>query len=78
MLDNGFVSMHNSGGSLFLNEFGSAGIHGKNASIGGDNSATLGSSNFAITVDSDGFTFKQGPDKVTVSLDKIREVFGDG
>lgn len=78
ILNNGFISMYGPGGTFFLNEHGAAGFYAFNeASLSGNNKSFISAGNLTMGIDRGNYYFQQGPERINVSFEKIKEVFGD-
>ena len=73
--DNGFISMRNDGGTFFLNEYGTVGFYATgDASLTADNRVQLGVGRTTLTVDSDGFTFRDSTGTVSFTADELNTI----
>ena len=73
--DNGNINMSNDGGTLFLNEFGNAGIYANNdASLTADNQVQLGVGGTTLTIDSDGFTFRDSTGTALLTAEDLDRI----
>ena len=76
--DDGRIDMSNDGGSLYLNEFGHAGMYANgDVSLTAGQTAQLGVGSHSLSVVSDGFIFQRGGEMLKVSFDRMKEVFGE-
>ena len=64
--------MRNDGGVFFVNEYGAAGFYAtEDASLTADNRVQLGVGRTTLTVDNDGFTFRDSTGTVSFTADEL-------
>ena len=70
--DNGNIIMSNDGGTFFLNEFGNVGFFANgDASLTANAQVQLGVGATTVTVENDGFTFRDGTGNVELTADDL-------
>ena len=73
--DNGNINMSNDGGTFYLNEFGNVGFYANgDASLTADNQVQLGVGGTTLTIDSDGFTFRDSTGTVSFTADELNRM----
>ena len=70
--DNGNITMLNDGGTFFLNEFGNVGFFASgDASLTANAQVQLGVGGTSVTVENDGFTFRDSTGNVELTADEL-------